>query len=125
MGKECSYEKYPNLKIELIGNISYRDQYLIRYDASTYDRIDSISFEGEKLYLYHHDYDLRNEIYHIHSNNHVDTISNINYDIYTFYNKCNSGFMNNKGGDAIDFSDLTIELNGLLFRDTEIIKLYH
>ncbi|MFT6814192.1 MAG: hypothetical protein ACJAZ3_000077 [Sphingobacteriales bacterium] len=125
VGKDCSYERYPQIEFEIISSKTYDKQYLIGYDATSFKKIDSISFEGKIIFLNHYDHDLRNVIYYLHLESLVDTITNVNYEIYDFYNECNSGFLNNKGGDATDFKDLQFELNGQIIKDSESIKINH
>ena len=123
-GKDCGYENYPIIEIEIIGVDSNLDKYVVIYNNTNHNRIDSFPLKGNKLILDHNTFDLKNENYHIYSNGDIDIVSNINYYIYEFYNQCNSGFFKNKGRDAIDFSNLEFQLNGIIHQNSEQVKIY-
>ena len=125
--KDCEYEDYPELEINLM-NFDYSKHITLKgYDINTNNLTDSFLINSSSFNISHIKgiSDLRNKIYFIYSGeNRIDTISNINYEIYEFYNDCNTCLFKDNGAKAIDFRNLQYNLNGIIFKNTEEVYIY-
>lgn len=124
--KLCKYEHYPTLNVKIGDfNISGKGHVNV-LDHISGVAIDSFEFYSNtfEIRYINDEFDLRGKDYFIFSgSNRIDSITNIEFEIYEFYNDCNKCFLAEGGGNATDFKNLKYTLNGIIFRDIETVEI--
>jgi hypothetical protein len=122
--KECGVHLFPIIKVEYVG-LQQNWIELVQIRKSDSVVLDTIRANTNYIMIAHYDgNDLRDYIYLINRpENYTDTISDIKYDIYTYYNDCNTCFWSTTGDFATNYKDLKVFINDDRYDDMPNITI--